>query len=211
MKKTVFTALICLIVGIGIGYLLFLYKDKGGTELASSPSPTQSASPDSDVVNAALKASKFIKEGNFEKLSEMVHPEDGVYFSPYSNIDLKTDIHFTADKIADFASDGTEYLWGYTDGEGAPIKLTPKAYFAKYVFDEDYTASPVIGRNYIVKSGNSIENVQTVFPDCQFVEFHYPGIDEQYKGMDWVSLRLVFREYKGEYKIVAIVHDQWTI
>jgi len=218
IKKTTVTAILCLIVGLGIGYLLFHTAGKLSPDVFVSPTPTvsaptESAKPagDTDLIEAASKAVKLIKAGDYEKLAEMVHPEDGVYFSPYSNIDLTTDMHFTAEQTAKFSSDRTAYMWGYTDGEGAPIKLTPKQYFEKYVFNQDYTVSPVIGRNYIVKSGNSIENVQEVFPDCQFVEFHYPGIDKQYSGMDWCSLRLVFREYEGAYKIVAIVHDQWTI
>lgn len=203
MKKTTVTALICIFIGIGIGYLAFRYEGK--------INPDTAPAKESNIVETAQLALNLIKEGDYAKLSEMVHPVDGVYFSPYSNIDLKTDMHFTAGQLAKFAADGTNYLWGYTDGEGAPIELTPKKYFEKYVFDVDYTEAPVIGRNYIVKSGNSIENVQTVFPDCQFVEFHFPEIDKQYNGMDWRSLRLVFREYQGENKIVAIVHDQWTV
>ncbi len=123
----------------------------------------------------------------------------------------KTNAHFTAEQTAKFALDGTAYLWGYTEGEGTPINLTPKQYFEKYVCNQDYTTAPIIGRNYIVKSGNSIENVQEVFPDCQFGELHFPGIDKQYNGMNWCTIRLVFREYEGTYKIVAVIHDQWTI
>jgi hypothetical protein len=218
MKKVVLTAIVCLLIGTGIGYLLFLNTGKSSLDLSETPTPSASASPDraasaedTDIVGAACKAAELIKAGSYAKLAEMVHPEDGVYFSPYSDIDLKTDMHFTAEQTSKFSTDGTSYMWGYTDGEGAPINLTPKQFFEKYVFDEDYTNSPVIGRNYIVKSGNSIENVKDVFPDCEFVEFHFPGFDSQYEGMDWRTLRLVFKEYEGTYKIVAIVHDQWTI
>lgn len=221
MKKSVITAIIFLLVGLGLGYLLFLALGKSNSDLyvPVSPSvsvPSETVNPtdnggETDLVATACTAVEFIKTGSYDKLAEMVHPEDGVYFTPYSNVDLSTNMHFPAEKVANFASDQTAYLWGYTDGEGASINLTPKQYFEKYVFDQDYTSAPVIGRNYIVKSGNSIENVQDVFPDCQFVDFHFPGSEEKYAGMDWSTLRLVFREYEGAYKIVAIIHAQWTI
>ena len=226
MKRTVITALIFLLIGLGIGYLLFLATGKSSSDLSVSPSPavsvptasvpSESATPtevgkEMDLLKVALTAANLIKTGSYDKLSEMVHPEDGVYFIPYSYIDLSKDMHFTADQVANFATDETAYLWGYTDGEGAPINRTPNQYFEKYVYDEDYITAPVIGRNYIVKTGNSIENVQEVFPDCQFVDFHFPGFDAQVGGMDWCTLRLVFREYEGSYKIVAIIHAQWTI
>lgn len=221
MKKTVITAIIFLLVGLGLGYLLFLAVGKSRSASSVSPSPSASipsetvnptgAVGDAALITTACTTVEFIKSGSFDKLAEMIHPEDGVYFTPYSNVDLSTNMHFTAEQVANFNSDETAYLWGYTDGEGAPINLTPKQYFDKYVFNRDYTTAPVIGRNYIVQSGNSIENVQDVFPDCQFVDFHFPGIDEQVGGMDWCTLRLVFREYEGVYKLVAIIHAQWTI
>jgi hypothetical protein len=43
------------------------------------------------------------------------------------------------------------------------------------------------------------------------VEYHFSGFVEDYGGMDWVSLRLVFIEEEGSWFLVGIVHDQWTI
>ncbi len=221
MKKTVITALIFLLVGLGAGYLLFFTTGNSSSNATVSPSPSATvpseiANPDTtigepDVISVARTVVALIKSGSYDKLAEMVHPEDGVYFVPYSYVDLSANMHFTAEQLAAFATDKTAYLWGYTDGEGAPINLTPKQYFEKYVFNQDYTTAPIIGHNYILKTGNSIENVQEAFPDCQFVDFHFPGFDPQVGGMDWCSLRLVFREYEDAYKIVAIIHAQWTI
>ena len=235
MKKTAITAFVFLLVGLGIGYLLFHSVGKSSSETGDSPALSATPTPedengavtvppyvsegtvstderrDTEVVNLAFSALEFIKMGNYDLLAKMVSPEDGVYFAPYSHLDLSANMHFTSEQVAVFASDKSSYLWGYTDGEGAPIELSPTQYFEKYVFDQDYTAAPIIGRNYIVKSGNSIENVQEVFPDCQFVDFHFPGFDPQVGGMDWCTLRLVFREYEDDYKLVAIIHAQWTI
>lgn len=234
MKKTGIIALVFLLIGFGIGYLVFQVTGNNDSNLSVSPTgnndPNLSASPSSivspvpseivnppqtggetNLVNVAMTAVELIKSGNYDKLSKMAHPEDGVYFTPYSNVDLTANMHFTAEQLSNFATDETAYLWGYTDGEGAPINLTPKQFFEKYVFNQDYTTAPVIGRNCIIKYGNSIENVQMAFPDCQFIEFHFPGFDEQCGVMDWCTLRIVFREYEGAFKIVAIIHAQWTI
>ncbi len=208
MKKNVIVALVFLLIGLALGYLLFSVIDKSGS--ASSELPTYK-SKDSQLTAAALSAAELIRDGSFDKLAETIHPVDGVYFVPYSYVDKESNQHFTAEQVASFGSDEGSYLWGYTDGEGAPIELTPKQYFEKFVYDEDYLTAPVINRNYISMSGNSIENVAEAFPDCEFVDFHFPGFDEQYAGMDWTTLRLVFREYEGTYKLVAVIHAQWTI
>ena len=223
MKNTVIAALICLILGLGIGYLFFYSSNESAPPTPSATvtpttevSPSESAAPtepvdSKDLLETASAAVQLIKSGSYDALSEMVHPEDGVYFTPYSNVDFNSNVQFTAEQVKNINSDEEVYLWGTTDGEGAPINMTPKQYFKKYVFDQDYTTAPVIGRNYVVMSGNSIENVKEAYPDCQFVDFHFPGFDEQVGGMDWCTLRLVFREYEGSYKIVGIIHAQWTI
>ena len=102
-------------------------------------------------------------------------------------------------------------LAGCNDGSGDPIEMTPAEYFKKFVFDRDYTLSPEIGVDAIVKSGNSLENITEVFPNIRFVDFHIPGTDPSAGGLDWSSLRLGFEKYEGELKLTVIVHSQWTI
>ena len=75
----------------------------------------------------------------------------------------------------------------------------------------DYTAAPIVGVNQIIQTGNSLENVMDVYPDAQFIEFHYPSIQSNMEGMDWCSLKVVFELYEGNYKIVALIHSQWTV
>ena len=48
-------------------------------------------------------------------------------------------------------------------------------------------------------------------PDAVMVEFHYPGFDAAYGGMDWRSLRLFLEQKDGTWYVVGIVHGQWTI
>jgi hypothetical protein len=69
----------------------------------------------------------------------------------------------------------------------------------------------MIGNNIVIGKGNTLENIHEVYPDGVFVEFHFTGFNEQYDGMDWKSLRLVFEQDGGSWRLVGIVHDQWTI
>jgi hypothetical protein len=63
----------------------------------------------------------------------------------------------------------------------------------------------------VLTSGNMIENQFEVYKDSIIVEYHIPEIDPQFEGLDWQSLRLVFEEYDGSWKLVGIIHNQWTI
>jgi hypothetical protein len=39
---------------------------------------------------------------------------------------------------------------------------------------------------------------------------HFPG-SEEYGGIDWRSLKLVFTSTEKGNKLVAIIHSEWTI
>ena len=78
------------------------------------------------------------------------------------------------------------------------------------MYDYDFIKAEQIGINSVVRSGNSLENVKDVFPDAEFVEFHFPG-SEEYGQIDWESLKLVFEDYNGKRKLIAIIHSQWTV
>ena len=46
-------------------------------------------------------------------------------FTPYTYVMVDTDVVLNRDKIADFFEDDTEYLWGYFDGTGDEILMSP--------------------------------------------------------------------------------------
>lgn len=163
------------------------------------------------VLEAACDAVEYIKARDYKSLSDMIHPVDGVIFAPYSTINLSANLRFTAKEIASLEDNDKKYIWGITDGKGAPIQLTMRDYFSSFVFNADYTAAPMIGVNTILQYGNSLENVEDVFPEADYVEFHFPGLKDENEGLDWCSLKLVFVTYNSQPKIVAVIHSQWTI
>jgi hypothetical protein len=46
-----------------------------------------------------------------------------------------------------------------------------------------------------------------VYPKAQFVEYHFPGFDAKYEGLDWKSLRLIFDQKGTEWLLIGIQHD----
>ncbi len=101
--------------------------------------------------------------------------------------------------------------WGHFDGTGNPINLTFSDYHQQFVYDQDYFKPAVIGFNIEVSTGNAINNIREIFPDGVMIEYHFPGIDPQYGGLDWRSLRLVFIPENGHWYLAAIIHGEWTI
>ncbi|MDD4511325.1 MAG: hypothetical protein PHY23_10535 [Oscillospiraceae bacterium] len=185
---------------------------KSSTALASSEVTLQANLPrGTTVVKLACEAVERMKQKDYKGLSDLIHPEKGVLFAPYSTVDPEVNLTFQAKDIAEMAGNHEKYIWGMLDGKGTPIEMTMEEYFKAFVFNVDYTTAPEIGVNQILNTGNSLENVLQVYQDGTTIEFHIPSVHSEMEGMDWCSLKLVFEPYGNTYKIVAMVHSQWTI
>jgi hypothetical protein len=152
-----------------------------------------------------------IKNKDMEKLASYTHPAKGLRFSPYGYIDTKTSKVFTKDEVKGLGGNSQTYTWGNYDGSGEPINLNFNDYYKKFIYDKDFANPQVIGNNTAVSQGNSLNNIKEVYPEGYFVELHFKGFDQKYSGLDWESLKLVFQEENGEWYLVSIIHDQWTI
>ncbi|WP_418789914.1 hypothetical protein [Phosphitispora sp. TUW77] len=172
---------------------------------------------ESTVSATTQKAILAIKNDDMEKLSGLIHPAKGVRFSPYAyvNTDAKDgNLVFNSDQVKNFLSDNQKYNWGYYDGSGEPIKLTPAEYFKRFVYTADFAdaeQSGIVSFNKTVGTGNALENQFEVYPDAVIVEYYFSGFEEQYEGMDWQSLRLAYEKLDNDWYLVGIIHNQWTI
>jgi len=102
-------------------------------------------------------------------------------------------------------------LWGYYDGKGDEISLNPSGYYNEFVYTDDFKNAEDIGYNKVLSGGNMAENQYEVYENAIVVEYYFPGFNPDFGGVDWKSLRLVFEEYEGAWKLVGVIYNQWTI
>ncbi|MDH8677303.1 hypothetical protein QE109_04040 [Fusibacter bizertensis] len=178
------------------------------TQIESEPAPSALSS---NVLMSALDVAQALKDKDMAILTSYVHPSLGVRFTPYGYVDTVNDLNFSAGALSALLGDPTLYTWGAYDGSGDPINLNFNDYLDEFVYDEDYVSPHLIGINTVIGTGNSINNISTEYSGSTFVEFHFTGFDPQYGGIDWSSLILVFDNVGGDWKLVGIVHNQWTI
>ncbi|AXM88629.1 hypothetical protein CI793_04405 [Anoxybacillus ayderensis] len=164
----------------------------------------------SSLLSVALNVVTALKNKDMNTLSSYVHSTAGVRFSPYGHVDVQNDLQFSASQLPSLWASTQVYQWGVYDGSGDPIQFTFQDYFDRFVYDVDFANPHMIGNNVVVGTGNMINNIQQAYPNGSFIEFHFTGFDPQYSGMDWRSLRLVFEQENGQWKLVGIIHDEWT-
>jgi len=152
----------------------------------------------------------FLNEKNYPELAKYFSSE-GVLFSPYGFIDTAKSKRLTPDDFLESINKKWILTWGSYDGTGEPIKLLVANYLKKFVYNADYLNAEAIGFDQVMKQGNSLNNLKTIYPNHHFIDYHFSGFDQKNNGMDWTSLRLVFDKTDGQYFLVAIIHDQWTI
>ena len=101
-------------------------------------------------------------------------------------------------------------LWGTNDPTDDPINLTIDKYIDEFVYDVDFLHPEKQKINEFIGGGNTQNNLLTVYEGYDFTESYFSGFDKKLDGMDWRSLRLVFKQKDGKYFLIGIVHDSWS-
>lgn len=197
-------------------------KEVKSEEVITSVDTTPAIVPEVTVVKPAISLDSSLtllnneillqlKNKDYEGFAKHLHPEDGCLFSPYGFIDTENARLFTQEGFIKLLNSGDKVVWGSYDGSGDPINLNLKAYLEKFVYNADYVNAEKFALNKMLGSGNSLNNLTKVFPGLNFSENYFSGFKKEYNGMDWTTLRLIFKKSGDVYYLRAVVHDQWTI
>ena len=218
---------------IAISFFIIACKDKSKTETAEEGSANTTAA-NADTLQKAkaiqdsvvfarkrdsilLKLTQTIlttlKNKNYSAFANYIHPVDGIRFSPYGHIDTVQHRKFSRSTFVAESNKAEQDMtvWGQFDGTGDPITMTLNNYMQRFVYDVDFVKPEKIAVNEFINTGNSLNNLLSVYSECDFTESHFSGFDKKFNGMDWKSLRLVFKERNKRFFLVGIVHDEWTI
>jgi hypothetical protein len=133
-----------------------------------------------------------------------------VRFSPYAFVDVAQDRVLDRSALEALWTDERIYTWGSFDGSGDPIRMTSAQYVDRFVMDRDFAKATVITVNSRRARGNTADNSTEVYPRGTIVEYYVEPAEGQAE-MDWAALRLVFEQDEGEWKLVGVIHDEWTI
>lgn len=158
----------------------------------------------------ALRIQRALANKDFTRLTNDIHPTRGVRFSMYAYVRPDVDKVFSREQYAHYLQQSkTRFTWGEKDGTG-DLLITPlPTYLDTWVKGSAFDNAS-IRLNETKNNGNSINNLKEIYQHSEVVEFYHKGSD-QYAGMDWRVLRLVFDDYQGRRYLVAIISDQWTV
>ena len=148
-----------------------------------------------------------IKERDYKTIANLIHPEDGIRFSPYGYFD-SLDVKLDSAAFLESARSQQELTWGVYAGSGEPIQFTVNKYFEEFLWDANFLQPEKFSVDTLYSRSN--HSFKNTYPDAHFTESYFSGFDKKYEGMDWRSLMLVYKKFQGDYYVCAIIHDEWT-
>ncbi|MCM3716317.1 hypothetical protein M3202_19925 [Alkalihalobacillus oceani] len=184
-------------------------QSMGGDEEARQSVSLPRETEEQLITKHAKTVVDALAEKDFATVADYVHPKKGVRFSPYAYV-KKAHRSFTPECVSKMMNDSTVYFWGTYDGSGHAIELTPAEYYERFLYQKDFARAEDIHFDQLTERGNTLHNADEVYPDAHFVEFHLPG-SEELAGMDWASLIMAFEKWNGQWYLVGMIQDQWTI
>lgn len=188
-------------------------RDMESPQRLTQEAPVKPLTPEEAQAAIGARAKEAIdawKSRDAATLASLTHPTKGVRFSPYSFVEVKSDILFKKEDMANFFANDRAYIWGTWDGKGGAIQLPPRDYYSQFIYPVDFVNAEKTSYNTLLGRGSSIENMTEVYPRAAWVEYYFSGINPSYGGMDWQSLRLLFEKEGEEWYLVGVVHNQWT-
>ena len=195
-------------------FILTVLMAVASTLLPSLPAlarPTSQATVQQDFVQSARTIHELLHKKQYARIKPFIHPKKGVRFSMYAYVDTKKDKVFSQASFGKYLTHSkVKFTWGDLDGIGEPMVMSLPDYLSGWVVKKQELAHATMTVNEFQGTGNSLNNLSEIYPKHDFVEFYHAGSDD-YDGMDWRCLRLVFETYQGRPYLVAVITDEWTI
>ena len=160
------------------------------------------------IININNEIIDLLKNKDYEKLSDYIHPDKGIRFSMYSFVS-DNDKSFSKSDFEKYIDSDEKFTFGHKDGSGAIYIVSLKDYMNDWTFKKDFNKAKINYENFEGK-GNSLNNIKEKYPSGVTVENYLAGTVE-YSFMDWNSLILAFEKIDNQYYLVAIANDQWTV
>lgn len=163
------------------------------------------------LLQTAFLAVNALESQDYTTLASMVHKEKGVRFTPYSTVNLESDLVFSCDEIKNLAENTAVYTWGASPATGSSVSLPMSRYFEQHVSPRTYSKAPHVAIDAVLINGNALENTGDAYPEGRFVDFSFRAVEPERSGHDWSSLKLVFEVNEDAWYLVGMVHSVWTL
>lgn len=163
--------------------------------------------PEYSIFGAAERIRSDLTSESGAQIPTDVIPAEGIIISARTTVD--SDPAGNAVVTAEDLADGSKaFVFEYS--EAGPLIETVDDWMDGYRRNLSLIEPDQTSVNAPLGYGNSLNNLADAFPEAHVVELHHRGRGEQ-ADFNWSSTRLVLEQRDGQWKLLAIMGDKWTI
>ena len=155
----------------------------------------------------AAKAMKALKAKDYVALSTTIHPASGVRFSRYGIV-AASDVPMLPGQFIENIRSKAIFTWGTEENSKRQIRMDIPTYLSSFVYDADFLKANQISFNASAGKGNTIDLIQKNYVNDKYLEYYLS--DAFAENAEWKTLTFVFENYKNQYYIVGMIHNQGT-
>ena len=204
---------------LGLMFLALLISDRFLFAQVGNVPPKSEAGSRASLEQANQAVLQALKNKDGKALAQWVAPDRGLRFIPHPWDDLPKAVVLGLKEVEGLYQSKTKRVWGLGDATGEPIKMTGAQYIQRFVWNVDYSKitdrevlslKDHLGKHYAYRINN--EDVLEIFPSAWAVTYFFPGITGPQGGaMDWSWLTLLYAPQGAGWKLLGLVHKEWTI
>jgi hypothetical protein len=182
-----------------------------GAPLGAAPTAAPAAMR--SAAACAAEASAALSARDMRRLAAVVGVGQQVAFTPFAYA-RSADVALRAEELEDELRQGHVRDWGTLGESDDPLRLSFTDYLARYAWDAAYAGlgpRPPGSATFDAASNEVREllgAIRALHPGAEITEYHKPPSAPG--AMDWRVLRVVCAPAGGGYRLVRIVHSEWT-
>ncbi|MDQ0351915.1 hypothetical protein J2R98_001747 [Alkalibacillus filiformis] len=149
---------------------------------------------------------------NWEKVSEYLHQEKGLVYSPYSNVGFDDDLHFDKEIVKDFGNTEEQYSWYWAQND-TEYKDTPNGFIENVIKTRadlnsskyEVTYGQITFNDSAYTNDTQINTINEEYPEAYYVEYYHEPKDLMEHDGKQQALRFVFEKIDEEWYLIALV------
>lgn len=159
-----------------------------------------------DSYNKALEVTNALRiSAGKDKLAFLIHPTKGVIVTWNVVFGGEVDLGFSREEIRRLEKDDQEKIhFGQTYGKGDDVFMTLHSYL-------EMLTRPISDISKIEKLKSNKRYTSNDNQERVGYEIFWINEDSRDKDFDWLGLVIILEKYEGQWYVVGLLRDRWTI
>lgn len=162
-----------------------------------------------DVKTFAKGVVELISEKKWKEFSKIIHPKEGVKFSPYTYVTEEA-VTLKAEQFLDLTKNKKKASWGFYEGSGDPIQLNFNEYYQEFLYKLPYAqAKPGKPNEEQTTIGSTVNNIPKAFSGEGVLTVQFFIQKDKEELFNSGGLTIVLKKDQEKLYVIGLVNCYW--